>query len=222
MTGLRHTRVSAESRPAASPTTRTLALAGIVGPLWFTTLVIVQGVLQPDYSHVAMPVSALAAWPIGWMQNLNFYVAGALIAVFAAAVDRAVAPTALGWTGVGLLVTGGAGVVLSGLFPWTMVDGVATEPWTHVVGAVTAFAATGLGLIVFSRRLNADARWHSLAAYTLYSGIVVLVLFLTVGFFAVDAGTPLHPWAGLIQRILCTVWFAWMIVVAIHVRRTAT
>ena len=29
-------------------TARTLAFAGLVGPVWFTSLVILQGVLQPD------------------------------------------------------------------------------------------------------------------------------------------------------------------------------
>ena len=48
------------------PNTRvvpTLLTAGIAGPIWFTALVIVQGILQPDYSHIAMPISALAASP---------------------------------------------------------------------------------------------------------------------------------------------------------------
>ena len=42
-----------------------LAAAGVVGPIVFTVLVIAQGLLQPDYSHVALPISALAAWPSG-------------------------------------------------------------------------------------------------------------------------------------------------------------
>jgi hypothetical protein len=63
-----------------------------------------------------------------------------------------------------------------------MVDGVPTETPPHVVGAVMTFAATGLGLIVFSRRMVADPRWHDLATYTMYSGIAVLLLFVTVGF----------------------------------------
>ena len=51
--------------------TRALALAGIIGPIWFTTLVVVQRWLLPDYSHVRLPISALAAWPTGWLQNVN-------------------------------------------------------------------------------------------------------------------------------------------------------
>lgn len=70
-----------------------LALAGIIGPVWFTTLVIVQGFLLPEYSHVRMPISALAAWPTGWIQTLNFYVFGALTMALAIGLDQGVHAT---------------------------------------------------------------------------------------------------------------------------------
>jgi cytochrome b len=52
----------------------------------------------------------------------------------------------------------------------------------------------------------------------LWSGILVLILFVIVGFFAVDNGAPLHEWTGLIQRVLVAVWLVWMIVLALAVR----
>ena len=200
--------------------TRTFALAGIVAPLLFTALVVLQGLLQPGYSHVRMPISALAAWPTGWIQDLNFYIAGALMITFALALHGGVQPTRRGQAGFLLLALGGIGILLAGIFPWRMVDGVPTETPPHVVGAITTFAATGLGLVMFSRRMGADPRWSDLAAYTMATGIVVLLLFVTVGFFAVDDGTPLHAWAGLLQRILCTVWFACLITLALRLRAT--
>ena len=39
--------------------------------------------------------------------------------------------------------------------------------------------------------------------------------------FAVDDDTPLHPWAGLLQRVLCAVWFTLLSVVAVRFRRVA-
>jgi hypothetical membrane protein len=97
---------------------RAFALTGIIGPLWFTVLVVLQGLLQPDYSHVRMPISALAAWPAGWIQNVNFYVTGALTVAFALALHRGVRSTRRGATGVVLQALGGLGVVLAGVFPW--------------------------------------------------------------------------------------------------------
>jgi hypothetical membrane protein len=197
---------------------KTLALAGIIGPVGFTTLVIVQGLLLPDYSHVRMPISALAAWPTGWIQVLNFCVSGVLIVAFAFGLNTGVQPTRRGATGAALLVAGGLGIIGAGVFSWKMIDGVPTETPAHAAAAILSFAATGLGLIIFSRRMNADVRWRDLSTFTMIAGIVVLVLFVTVGFFAIDDGAPLHPWAGLIQRILCAVWFTCLVVMARRLR----
>ena len=41
------------------------ALGGIVTPLVFAVVVLAQGLQYSDYSHLALPVSALAAWPHG-------------------------------------------------------------------------------------------------------------------------------------------------------------
>ena len=135
---------------------RTLALAGVVGPVLFTVLVILQGLLIPAYSHVSLPISALEAWPTGWIQRLNFWVVGFLNIAFAYALHLGVQPARRGAMGVPLLVLGGIGVVLAGVFPWVMVNGVPTETPPHVVGAITTFAATGLGWLMFSQRMRAD------------------------------------------------------------------
>ena len=199
--------------------TRTLALTGMMAPLLFITLVIVQGVLAPDYSHVAMPISALAAWPAGWIQRLNFYVFGSLMILYAVGLHRGVLKTRGGVIGFALLLVSGVGLVLAGVFSWRMVDGKPTETPPHVAAAVMSFAATAAGLIVFSRRLKADPRWRDLATYTLSSGIVILLLFVTLGWFAIEDDAPLHPWAGLLQRVVCAVWFTCTIVLAVRLRR---
>ena len=86
-----------------------------------------------------------------------------------------------------------------------MVNGVPTENAPHVIAAIMSFAFLALGFVVFSRRMIADPRWRDLATYTMFTGITVLVLFVVLGLFAIDDGAPLHPWAGLIQRIVCGV-----------------
>ena len=69
-------------------------------------------------------------------------------------------------------------------------------------------------MMVFSRRMITDEHWRGLARYTRWSGMLVLVLFLILGVFAIQASAPLHRWVGLIQRVLVAVWLAWMIVMA--------
>jgi hypothetical membrane protein len=198
-----------------------LALAGMVWPVMFTALVILQGLLIPAYNHVSLPISALEAWPTGWIQRLNFGVAGLLNIAFAYALHLGVEPARRGALALPLLVLGGIGIVLAGLFPWVMIDGVPTETPAHVVGAITTFAASGLGWLMFSRRMSADRQWRDLSRYTMASSVGMLVLFIALGFFAVDDGTPLHPWAGLLQRVLCAVWFTMTIVLAVRLRRVA-
>src|SRR5262245_66219913 len=158
--------IESDTEVPRRPRTSTLALAGVIGPIWFTALVVMQGFILPDCSHVRLAIIALAAWPTGWIQNVNFHVAGVLTMAFAVALHHGVQPTRRGGAGVTLLVLGGLGLVWAGTFPWKMVDGVPTETALHVIGAVMVFTATGLGFIAFSRRLIADPRWPALATYT--------------------------------------------------------
>ena len=198
-----------------------LAAAGIVGPIGFIILVIVQGIVQPDYSHISMPISALAAWPAGWLQTLNFFVFAMLMAAFVIGVHAAIRPTRFGVLGTALLLASAVGLFLAGLFPWINVDGVPTETPQHVVAAVITFSCASTGLVVLSRRMTADPRWRDLSAYVLGTGLLMLVLFVVLGGFAIDEGTPFHRWAGLLQRVLVVIWFVCLFVVAQRVLRIA-
>ena len=71
--------------------------------------------------------------------------------------------------------------------------------------------------MAFSQRMSADQRYRGMAPYTRWSGLLALVLFLVLGFFAIDDRAPLHRWVGLIQRALVAVWFVWMIVMALRI-----
>src|SRR5262245_10660801 len=85
---------------------RTLALAGIAGPVLFTALVILQGLLIPEYSHVRLPISALEAWPTGWIQRLNFWAIGLLNIAFAYALHQRVQPARGGAVGIFFVILG--------------------------------------------------------------------------------------------------------------------
>jgi hypothetical membrane protein len=198
-----------------------LGIAGMLEPILFTAFVVVQGILQPDYSHIAMPISALAAWPLGWMQNANFMVAGALNAAFTLGLHNTIRATRFGLAGILLMLASSVGIFLAGVFPWINVNGTPTETQPHVVAAILTFSCASLGLISVSRRMSADPLWRNLSTYVLGTGIVMLILFVVVGFFAVDAGTPFHRWAGALQRVLVGVWFVCLFVMGRRVVRVA-
>ena len=196
-----------------------LAIVGMIGSVCFITLVIIQGALQPDYSHISLPISALAAWPAGWMQNLNFFVFATLTAGFSVGLHLAIRPTRSGMVGIALLLAGCVALFMAGIFPWINVNGVPTETPQHALAAILTFSCTSIGLIVLSRRIAADPRWTDLSTYVLATGIIMLVLFIVVGFCAVDEGAPFHNWTGLIQRVLAAVWLAVLLVMAWRVLR---
>jgi len=206
--------VAVRNREPARRPLASIAIAGMIGPLVFIALVIAQGLLQPDYSHIAMPISALAAWPAGWMQNFNFFLLCTLNAAFAIGLHTAIRATRFGVIGILLLLTSSLGLLFAGLFPWINLNGVPTETPQHVVVAVLTFSSASTGLLVLSRRMSADSNWADLSRYVLGTGIVMVILFLVVGFFAVDAGTPFHRWAGLLQRVLVLVWVTCQLVMA--------
>ena len=194
----------------------------MAGPILFTALVILQALLQPDYSHVKEPISALAAWAAGWIQNLNFFVSGALMTSFVLGLNLGVRPSPHGTAGFALLLLGSIGIVLSGVFPWRLLNGEPTETPQHVAAAVMVFALTPLGLIVFSRRMKADPRWQGLAGYTLVTGIVMALLFPVMGALAIPETGPFHSWVGLLQRAICAVWFTCVLVLATRLRSLAS
>jgi hypothetical membrane protein len=197
------------------------AAAGLLVPIWFTALVVVQGRLQPDYSHIALPISALAAWPYGWLQTINFVAYAGLLVVFTLGLHRSVRPARGGLAGPAAFMMTAAGAAVAALFPWQRVNGVPVENAPHVMGAVMHFLGLSLGLVAISRRFARDPAWQGLARYTFINGLVLVALFFTYGAFVLPDDAPLHPWAGLVQRIMVALWMTWLVVAAWRLASTA-
>jgi Protein of unknown function (DUF998) len=83
------------------PLLAVLAAAGILGPVVFAVVAVVQGLLRPGYSFVADPVVALVAGPSGWVQDVNFVVLGAAMIAFAIGLHLGVRPTRWAVVGAG-------------------------------------------------------------------------------------------------------------------------
>ncbi len=212
------------SRQQIDKRTALLAGAGIAGPIGFTLAFIVQALFRPAYEHLADPVSALAAGPSGWVQDVNFVVFGLLMSGYAIGLHLGVRPAHWGTLGTGLLVLSGLGLVLAGLFPARDASGAFSNQPGHVLAAFLSFLGAGTGLIMMWRRMAGDPRWRDLARYALASGIAVVVLFLMTGALAIPPDAPLHPWLGLLQRVTLAVWFPATVVLAVrllHVARAA-
>jgi hypothetical membrane protein len=195
------------------------AAAGIAAPIWFTILVIIQSLLQPDYSQIALPISALAAWPLGWMQQLNFVVFSVLLTVFVIGLHRRIQRTPGAALSLTLLLIGCAGPLLAGLFSWQRGADDFLVPAPHRAGAIMTFLGWSLGLMAVARRMARDERWRDLANYVLGTGTVMLLLFIVTAALAIRETALLHDQAGLLQRVTLLVWFPCVIVVSLRLHR---
>lgn len=181
-----------------------LAWAGIVGPALFTVTFLLQEAFRvAEYSPMAEPVSALEAGPNGWVQQVNFVVFGVLTVAFAVGLWQTVRP---GWAArIGSAVIGlsGVGALLAAIFPLREdVAGATYDPGGHVVGGLTFFVGSAVGLIVLAVALDRDARWSDLATYTGVAGALALLSLPVNVFLVMPDDAPLHDWAGLVQRIV--------------------
>ena len=199
-----------------------LAAAGIVGPIMFAVVALVQSLLRLEHSLVADPISSLAAGPSGWVQDVNFLLFGSLMIAYAIGLHLGVRPTRWGVVGLAFLALSGVGLVWAGLFPATDATGAVKEDRVlHIVAFPMTFLGAGIGLIVMSRRMAGDPRWRSLATYALATGIAVLLLLLAGAGLVRSQGAPLHRWWGLFQWILLAVWFPCTVVLALRLLRGA-
>jgi hypothetical membrane protein len=210
--------------PAAETSVRPLRVAGwagVLGPVLFTVVFLAQDLTRGGYDPAALPISALAAVPGGWVQNLNFLVFGVLTLAFAAGLHRGIGPTRFGALGPALLAVTGVGLLLAAAFPLRAdAAGVIYDPGPHWVGGLLFFPATALALIALSFRLARDPRWRDLAPYVGVVGAVAVafvVVFVTLA--APDDGI-LHDRAGVLQRaLLLTLFFPCRVVLASRLLR---
>jgi hypothetical membrane protein len=199
-----------------------LAAAGIAGPAIFAVVALVQSLLRPEHSLMADPISALAAGPSGWVQDVNFHVFGSLMIAYAIGLHLGVRPIRWGVVGLAFLVLSGVGLVWAGVFPSTDAIGVRWDDRVlHIVAFPMTFLGAGIGLIVMSRRMAGDPRWQRLATYALATGIAVLLLLLAGAGLVRPPGAPLHPWWGLFQWVLLAVWLPCTVVLALRLLRVA-
>jgi hypothetical membrane protein len=179
---------SLASRPQRA-TTRRLLLAGTVaGPL-FTTVLVAQLAVREGFDLTRHPISMLALGEGGWVQVLNFIVAGVLSLAFAAGVRRTLRGGPGGTWGPALLAVYGAGLVVAGIFtadpalgfPPGTPDGIpATLTFhgtVHAVAPPVAFSALIAACFVLARRFRVEGagRWSRASIATGVAAFALVV-----------------------------------------------
>ena len=168
--------------------TRLLLLCGaIAGPLFIFT-VLIQDYTRPGFDPRLDQLSLLSLGDWGWVQVVNFILAGLLNLLYAVGLWRRLHPGRGGTWGTIFIGAYGIGLILVGIFRTDPANGfppgvpAATHPsWhgaIHALGALFVFLTLAAALLVFVRLfLSRKERWW--AFYCLASAVLFLVIFFT-------------------------------------------
>jgi hypothetical protein len=217
-------RARRRDQPGALSVTPLLGCGVVAGPL-FVTAFVVQGAARPDYDPLRHSVSSLALAEFGWVQSLNFIIAGLLTLAFAAGVRRALrrqqgstwGPLLIGLWGAGLI---GAGIFAtdpdSGYPPGSPVQILhpSVHGILHDLSAGLGFPALLAAFFVFARQfaVRGERGW---AIYSAMGGAIFAISFV-LAFYGFGRTEGLGAVGGLFERIAAICGFGWLTALAIH------
>ncbi|MGX6511160.1 DUF998 domain-containing protein [Rhodococcus sp. SJ-2] len=193
-----------------------MTIIGSVALTVFVVVFLVEGWTRPGYHPVRQPVSALALGRRGWIQTTNFIACGVGVALGSVGVADAFGSVLLGVT-IGVF---GVALVLSGLFPMDAMRGYppGTPDRTPTEYTRRHKIHDHAGAVVFTSLPAAAiiaAFTVSGAAWTWFSGLTAGAL--SIGFVAFgQAWENDARLAGLVQRVVITVGWAWLALLFAH------
>ena len=200
-----------------------MLLCGAIGAPMFVVVFLADGATRAGYNPVRHPVSALSLGSRGWIQIANFILTGLLMVAFAGGLRRALDSGRAAPWGPVLIALFGIGLVLSGTFVMDPMHdspgGPSGDPaqlsWHHQlhdIAGLVVFLSLPAAALVFARRFW-FARVTNWAVYSGATGVVMLAMFVAFNVaWEGDSGT-----AGLVQRVLIIVGWAWIALLAAHV-----
>jgi hypothetical membrane protein len=133
----------------ASPARSLLAYGAVAGPLW-ATISLAQAVLRPDYDITRLPLSALSNGSLGWLQILNFIVAGVLTILGALGLRQVLASK---WA-PRLILVSGIGLIAAGVFVMDAGPSLTWHGYGHMAAGTVTFAALIAACYVLGRHFS--------------------------------------------------------------------
>ena len=202
-----------------------LLYAGVVGPLLFIVVFLLEGATRPGYSAWRHYVSQLATGDGGWVQVVNFLVCGSLVLVFAVALRDSIkgsrgsigGPLLLGLFAVALLIAGAFSTDPALGYPVGAAQVHTAHGMIHGFAGLLAFTLLPAAAFVMARHFAAvgERRW---VVYSMVVGAVIIVMFIaSTTVSAMDgAGTWPNAPTGFLQRIAIITGWTWIAMVALH------
>jgi len=196
---------------------RFAALGGVIGPILFATLVIVNGVVYDGYSHVSQKISELGGEGAEYaiLQNVNFVMIGVLTLGLSWALARVLGPPYVGPALIGLF--GLFSSIANGLLPCDVgCNGETTVGLLHNVTGLSGFIAAIVGMFVLARRWREDPAWQSHALFTKRAASVAMVGLV---WFVITQAADIQSLAGVAQRTFVGALLLWIAVTAWKLHR---
>lgn len=195
------------------------ALAGVVAPILFWSVLTILGHTQFGYNAFQSDISQLALGANGWVQTANFAVFGALVMVFQGGVQRTVAPGRVWGTINVLAMACGLGLVTIAVFPTDRVGTWTMRGAIHL-GVVAALAVLlPLSGLAMAAHVRPDRAWRGYALFSVLVGALTSSLTLVLLLVWSGLWRASHPWLGLYERIAFALPSGWMEVIAIRLLR---
>ncbi len=202
-------------------------LAGIIAPVLFVGVFVLEGWLRSGYNSQTMFVSELSLGPRGWIQIANFIIFALLLFVFAWRTAGMLKGGVAAKTGPLLLAAVATCCLLSGIF--------VTDPGTiftaqkslhgiiHGIFGAVVFLIMPICCFMFMRRFWNDPQWQGIRFWTLGAAIVVAaaVILLTIATKVPLGQNALAEWRGFIQRAAIIPYMAWLFIFALAARRSS-
>jgi Protein of unknown function (DUF998) len=156
------------------------ALAGMLGPVMFVTVLLALSALQYDFM-LEIGWCPLALGPYGLLQDANFVASGLLLMLFATGLHLGVGDTR--GLGPALLFVAGTAMALMGFEsdPIQRVGPRSLHGLVHDAAFVLFISAMMAALFALWRGFRKDLRWRDHARYTLATGMLAVLLLLLPG-----------------------------------------
>ena len=203
---------------------RALALAGVLAPLLFATVVGLLSVVEYDFARDLgwHPIRRTAAgWPsllalgdFGWLLSATLALCGLLGLAFAAALFRGVERNVWSMIGIALLVALAVAVGLEA-FTTDPPGAIARSTWHGEIhdAAYRVVVASALSAPVFlALGLARDPRWRRYAVYSLATAVILLATLV----LQVD-----HSYAQLLEYPFFAALLLWLELLALRLLRLA-
>jgi uncharacterized membrane protein len=149
--------------------------AGLLAAPFYLMLIITLGALEPGFSHLTKPMSALGGVPgvCGLVFNLGVAVTGMFIIVFGIGLLRQLPPKITAKVGFTLLVIGGLGLIGAAYFHCN--EGcvnILIEPdlvgRLHIIMSLLGGMGTGLAPFFVWAAMRGSEKWQGFATPTLW------------------------------------------------------